>query len=218
MDRAVVFDLGGTLMEFVGMPLSWTGYYSAGLGHVNEKYGLGLTDAQIGRAVQIMTEFNPRVRYRENEIAPEVIFEAALKSCRIEIPIEDIISAFFEGIDLKPKIYDYSFSLIEDFRKAGFGVACLTDLPSAMPDAYFREKIRPLLERIPLYVSSQSCGYRKPNPHGLIVIARHFRIGTDRLLLIGDEEKDALTAERAGCAFEDIRTLAENGFSIAGFV
>lgn len=200
------------------MPLSWTGYYPAGFRHVNEKYGFGLTDAQIERAVQIMTGFNPRVRCRENEIAPETIFRTALESRQIDIPIEDIISAFFEGIDLKAKIYDYSFPLIEAFRSAGFGAACLTDLPCGMPDAYFREKIRPLLERIPLYVSSQSCGYRKPNPHGLAVIARHFGIGMDRLLLIGDEEKDALTAERAGCVFVNIRTLAENGFSIAGFV
>ena len=205
-------------MEFTGMPLSWVGYYPDGFRNVGRKFGFGLTDAQIAQAVKIMSAYNPRVRYRENEIAPETIFRAAVEPWNVQIPVDAVISAFFEGIDLHAQIYDYSFSLIEAFRRAGFMIACLTDLPCGMPDSYFKDKIRPLLERISLYVSSQSCGYRKPNPCGLIQIAEHFHIGMDRLLFIGDEEKDKRTAERAGCSFLDIKELPENGFSISKII
>ena len=30
MPKAIVFDLGGTLMEFAGMPLNWSDYYIGG--------------------------------------------------------------------------------------------------------------------------------------------------------------------------------------------
>ena len=176
MDRVVVFDLGGTLMEFTGMPLSWVGYYPDGFRHVDRKFGLGLDDAQIMQAVKIMTGYNPRVTYREYEIAPETIFRAAVEPWNVLLPVDAVISAFFEGIDLHARIYDYSFTLIDSFRRAGFETACLTDLPCGMPDLFFKGKIKPLLERISLYVSSQSCGYRKPNPFGLLFIAEHFRL------------------------------------------
>ena len=47
MNKVVVFDLGGTLMEFVGMPPSWVDYYHTGFENVNNKYGLGISEKQI---------------------------------------------------------------------------------------------------------------------------------------------------------------------------
>ena len=43
--KAIVFDLGGTLMEFEGMPLNWSDYYYQGFNKINEHFGLELSDA-----------------------------------------------------------------------------------------------------------------------------------------------------------------------------
>ena len=207
MNKVVVFDLGGTLMEFVGMPPSWVDYYHTGFENVNNKYGLGISEKQIETAAQILTEYNPRVNYRENEIPAEELFEKAVASWNCNIPVDNIIEAFFEGIKLNTVIYDYSFDLIEKYKRDGYSVACLTDIPSGMPDDYFKKCVLPLIEKIDLYVSSQNCGYRKPNPYGLNYIAKHYGVNVNELLFIGDEEKDRLTAERAKCNFCFIKDI-----------
>ena len=50
-----------------------------------------------------------------------------------------------------------------------------------------------------MYVSSQSCGYRKPNPKGLEDIAEKYSTQKSDMVFIGDEEKDIITAKRFGC-------------------
>jgi len=50
-----------------------------------------------------------------------------------------------------------------------------------------------------MYVSSISCGYRKPNPKGLSDIAEEFDVSPSEMIMIGDEEKDIKTAKRFGC-------------------
>lgn len=38
MFKAIVFDLGGTLMEYTGMPLNWNDYYICGFENLNRVY------------------------------------------------------------------------------------------------------------------------------------------------------------------------------------
>ena len=68
-----------------------------------------------------------------------------------------------------------------------------------MPDRLFRADIPELLEWLDLYVSSESCGWRKPNLAGLRLIARHFGAKPSRLIFVGDEKLDIATAKNAGC-------------------
>lgn len=210
MKKAVVFDLGGTLMKFKGMPPVWIDYYKTAFNNVNKKYNLGLQKCDIEKSVEIMSAFNPRVNYREKEILSEEIFDKATDHWNSDIKIENIINTFFDGIELNTVIYDYSFNLINQYRDNGYRVACLTDLPCGMPDDMFKNKIKPLVDRFDLYVSSQSCGYRKPNAFGLQYIADCFDMSVNELLFIGDEEKDRLTAVNAGCNFMFIGEIRKN--------
>lgn len=97
--------------------------------------------------------------------------------------------------------------MINDFKSKGYKVACLTDLPNGMPDYVFKKPIQDLINELDLYVSSQSCGYRKPNKFGLEFIAEHFDINVKDLLFIGDEEKDKQAAQNAECKFKFIGEL-----------
>ena len=75
--KVIVFDLGGTLMEYSGMPLNWSEYYFKGFKTVSENHNLFLSDNEIQISSEILKAFNPRHTGRENEIAPEVLFEQA---------------------------------------------------------------------------------------------------------------------------------------------
>ena len=209
--KVIVFDLGGTLMEYVGMPLNWSEYYPEAFRHVNEINNLNLSKQDISKAVEILKLYNPRITKREIEIDPEDMFIEILKAWNTNSKsIKKIIQDFFDGMNLKPVIFDYTKNLINICKAHGCKVACLTDLASGMPDYIFREDIAEIVNDFDFYVSSKICGYRKPNKAGIEYIANEFRVDTKEILLVGDEEKDKNTANNANCDFifiSDLKTI-----------
>ena len=199
--KAIVFDLGGTLMEYEGMPLDWSDYYYRGFKKINENFGIELSDVDIYRSAEILKSYNPRNKYREYEIMPVVLFDEAMAGWSNVPDIRDAIEVFFSGIGLKAKVFDYSKKLIAICKKHCLKVACLTDLPNGMPDSLFRDSIPDIIKLFDLYVSSQTCGFRKPNKAGLEYIAEQFGIDVKDILFVGDEDKDRKTADNAGCSF-----------------
>lgn len=204
MKKVVVFDLGGTLMEFKGMPSVWIDYYKIGFDSINEKFNLYLSDDDIEKSVEIMKSYNPRINYRDIEITPTEIFINSIAHWNTDLDIDRVIDCFFEGINPERVIYDYAFDLIDNYKRKDYFVACLTDLPSGMPDYIFKKPLQTLIDKFDLYVSSQSCGYRKPNKFGLQYIADYFDVDVKSLLFIGDEEKDKLASQNAGCELMNI--------------
>ena len=100
--KVIVFDLGGTLMEYSGMPLNWSEYYFQGFKTVSENNDLSLSDDEIARSSEILKSFNPRYTGRENEIAPEVLFEQAVSHWQNKVNVETVIGDFFLGLELHP--------------------------------------------------------------------------------------------------------------------
>lgn len=199
--KVAVFDLGGTLMEYEGMPLDWSEFYYDGFREVSKANRLNIPEEKIKRSAEIMRSFNPRLTGREVEIAPEVIFGEAIADWDIKPEIDKVVDDFFSGLTLKPRIFDYTKNVIEYCKMNGAKVACLTDLPNGMPDRIFKRAITEVTGLLDLYMSSESCGYRKPNKAGIVKIAEYFDVPVSEILLIGDEKKDLQTAQNAGCRF-----------------
>lgn len=80
MAKAIVFDLGGTLMEYVGMPLNWSDYYICGFEKLNEILELNLSEKELQEAVNTLKSYNPRISKREYEIKPEDIFNDVIST------------------------------------------------------------------------------------------------------------------------------------------
>ena len=114
--KLFVFDLGGTLMEYKGMHLSWAGYYKSAFEYVNQKLALGLSQQQIATSIQIFTDYNPAVNPREKEIDPEIIFKDIIKGWGTTFPVEKIIEVFFESLHLEPVIYEDSIPTLERLK------------------------------------------------------------------------------------------------------
>lgn len=199
MEPIIVFDLGGTLMEYMGMPHSWISYYDACFHAVNNEYSLNLSQDDIRRSVEILKDYNPRYKPREIEFSPEFLFQEATAHWNTGLSTEDIIDAFFSGMKLTAKIYDDTIPAVLKLKEQGYKTAALTNLPSSMPDSLFRADIPQILKLLDLYVSSEICGYRKPNQAGLECIAAHFGTDIHNLIFVGDEKLDIDTARRAGC-------------------
>ena len=199
--KAVVFDMGGTLMEYEGMPMNWSGYYRQGFERVAQINGLDLSDEAFEKACEVMRSFNPRFSGKTVEIEPETIFSKSMESWEEHLNLEKAISAFFSGLDLKPRIYGYTPTLLAKCKELNMKVACLTDLPTGMPDSLFQSVITDIIKDMDLYVSSSVCGFRKPCKETLQYASAHLHIELDEILFVGDEEKDLRTAENAVCDF-----------------
>ena len=81
--KAVVFDLGGTLMRYAGMPYSWVDFYYKGFETMIQKYKIHISQEVVLKSVQMLKEFNPRVNYREIEYPAEYIFTKILEDWHI---------------------------------------------------------------------------------------------------------------------------------------
>lgn len=204
MLKSIVFDLGGTLMEYAGMPLNWSSYYMGGFEKINEVLKLNLSQNDLQKSANKLKSYNPRISKREYEIKPEVIFDDIISNWKEKPDTNTVIKLFFESLSLKANLFEYSIELLKKCRNSGFKTACLTDLPNAMPDYIFKPAIEEILPYFDLYVSSQVCGVRKPNKGGICYIADAFKIPEAEILFVGDEEKDFLTAMNAGCDFVSI--------------
>ena len=89
--------------------------------------------------------------------------------------------------------------MLKKLRYKGIRIATLTDVATAMPDELHKSYFPQLMPYFDLYVSSTTCGYRKPNIKGLTDIANHFGVKPDEMIFIGDEKKDVTVALNFGC-------------------
>ncbi len=197
--KSIVFDIGGTLMEYKGMPLSWLDYYKTALEFVRSELDLDITDDDIDKSFEVMKSYNPRINPREYDVSPEVIFSEATAHWKGEFSITNVIDRFFASMNLTAYIYPETIDFLDRLKAKEYKMAALTDVAIGMPDELHKSYFPELLAYFDMYVSSISCGYRKPNPKGLQDIAEKFGVTADEMIMIGDEEKDIKTAKRFGC-------------------
>lgn len=201
MYKVIVFDLGGTLMEYEGMPECWSDYYTRGFEHLKSTLGLNITKRDIEISAELLEGFNPRLNYREIEYTPEYIFREVTRHWNCNEDVSLLAEKFYEPICLKATVFEDVETRLSSLKNKGLNIAALTDLPTAMPDSFFKCGISDILKYLDLYVSSLSCGFRKPNKRGLETVMEHFGADKKDILFIGDEEKDYKTAINFGCDF-----------------
>lgn len=197
--KAVVFDIGGTLIEYRDMPNVWIDYYKTGFEFVRQKLGLNISDSDIEKSVEVLKSYNPRVKYREEDIPPEVIFRDVCGHWKCPFDLDEVVNVFYRSMGLTPYIYPETVPVLEKLKAHGYIIATLTDVATGMPDELHKSYFPELLPYFDMYVSSLSCGYRKPNPKGLRDISERFDISAEEMIFVGDEEKDIVVAKRFGC-------------------
>ena len=197
--KVIVFDIGGTLMEYKNMPLSWLDFYKDGVRYVCNKLSLNIIENDIDKSFEVLKSYNPRINPLEVDVTPKVIFSEATSHWQGEFILSDVINKFYESMNLTAYIYPETLDFLDKLKAEGYKIAALTDVAIGMPDELHKSYFPELLPYFDMYVSSISCGYRKPNPKGLSDIAENFGVVPSEMIMIGDEEKDIKTAKRFGC-------------------
>ena len=197
--KVIVFDIGVTLMEYKNMPLSWLDFYKDGFRYVCSELSLNITENDIDKSFDVLISYNPRINPREVDVTPEVIFSEATAHWQGKFELSDVINKFYESMNLTAYIYPETLDFLDKLKAEGYIIAALTDVAIGMPDELHKSYFPELLSYFDMYVSSISCGYRKPNPKGLLDIAENFGVASSEMIMIGDEEKDIKTAKRFSC-------------------
>ena len=196
---AVVFDIGGTLMEYKNMPYVWFDYYDEAFREINEKLDLDLSEAELAHSLDVLKSYNPGVNYREVDYPPEKIFGDVTVQWKTDVPLGRIIDEFFGAMHLESLIYPESEAVLKELRRRDIIIGTYTNVVSGMPDKMHRSYFESLMPYFDIYVSSVTCGYRKPHPRGLEIISGMFSVEPHEMLFVGDEKKDPMTAQRFGC-------------------
>lgn len=199
MIDAIVFDAGRTLMEYRNMPNSWQEYYPDAIRGARDALSLDVTEKELSEALEVFKLYSPRLHYREVDYTPEHIFAHVTGKWRCEVNLSDFIREFFAVMKLEGYVYPETIGVLKTLREKNIKIAVLTDVATGMPDEMHKSYFNELLPYFDLYVSSLSCGMRKPNPKGLEYISECFGTRADCMLMVGDEPKDIEVAKRFGC-------------------
>jgi putative hydrolase of the HAD superfamily len=197
--QAFAFDLGGTLLEYEGLPPNWADFYGEAFNHANTALKLNLNKLEIDTAISMLKKYNPRINPRDIEFSSTYIFGEATSTWNLgNHSINEVAYCFYQYFQKRVKVFPDAVALLKFLRAQGFKIGILTDLPIGMPEEIIRESVALLECDIDCVLTSTGIGVRKPNSKGLETLAGAFGVTPKQIVFIGDEEKDILTARKIG--------------------
>lgn len=195
--EAVGFDLGGTLIEYQDVPLSWQSLYSEALHKVAEACKVELVEADLENGKNILSKYNTRINPREVEVKDDQIFIEILSCWNVDYLsyLENAIEAFFNSFQRKSLVFSDTIETIKYLKNKGIKVGILTDVPYGMNRNFVKKDIIRFEEIIDCLLTSTEVGYRKPNSKGYEELALNLGTKPHKMIFVGDEEKDIVGAK-----------------------
>lgn len=128
-----------------------------------------------------------------------VLVERAIAATRLEQPIEPALREFLDIYDRRmlecTRCYDGTEAMLEELASIA-PLAVLTNKPLRPTERILGALgLRPRFQEVH---GGDSALPRKPEPDGLLLLARRFGTTPSRTLMVGDSLIDARTAQRAG--------------------
>ena len=198
MMKAIVFDIGQTLVEY-NKPLNWSKLYRPAFESIADKCGYTFSDSHYKHALRVLSQYNTREYPRDYEVTSDRIFSEILSG--MDIPMKDIeqvklhfYSYFRQDASLFPEVE----KTLKRLSDKGILLGTLSDVAYAMDNVYALEDIRSIIKYIDYPLTSNDVGYRKPRAEGLKLLAEKMKIDIKEMVFVGDEEKDMLCADNAG--------------------
>lgn len=216
--RAVLFDLGQTLLEYPGNTREfWSGYLEERLVEMRATLsGMGAqvempTDAFVERAVDIMWperkinmsgkswHFGERVRAL---LAAYGRHECTDGECQA------LTDAFYQPIGAATRRYPETLAVLEALSEHGVRLAIISNAPWDVPGRLLRADMRRWeVERFfDAFVISGDVPWRKPNPEFMWAAAQELRAEAEDCLVVGD----SLRADIAGAQTAGMRSVWVN--------
>ncbi len=198
MIKAIVFDIGQTLIEY-NKPLNWKELYRPALEDTAKMCKFNLTEKDYEDATEILLKYNTRINHREYEVSSNTIFEEIFIKWNKDInDIEKAKDAFYSYFSREAYPFEEVKYSLKTLKEKGIMIATLSDVAYGMDNKYALNDIKGIIKYIDLPITSNDIGYRKPNTQGLKYIAEKFKINAESMMYVGDEEKDILCANNGG--------------------
>ena len=198
MIKAVIFDIGQTLIEY-DKPLNWSKLTRPAFEYIADTYGYHLTEQQYQHACNVLTKYNTRVYPREFEVSSTQIFTEILDG--IDVPsadLEQVKSCFYSYFRKDAHPYSDAEHTLKILSQKGILLGTLSDVAYGMDNTYALEDIASLIKYIDYPITSNDVGYRKPSTKGLSLLSEKMNIALCEMAFVGDEEKDMICAIQAG--------------------
>lgn len=201
--KALAFDLGDTLVEYEGMPLSWEAHYPEALGSLAAFLQLTPDRFQIDRACAVLRRYNTRVISRTAEVSFSTILEEILRCFNFVGEAKEIVcaAAFFRIFRQRLRCFPEIGATLGALRLKGIKIGVFTDVPYGMPRELVLEDIHETsLERsFDALLTSRDVGFRKPSPETLRLLAEALACDPGDMAYVGNEQKDVEVARAFGC-------------------
>lgn len=198
MVKAIVFDIGQTLVEYK-MPLNWSKLYRPAFESVADKCGYAFSDHHYQHAGRVLTKYNTRINPRENEVSSNQIFSEIISG--MDIPMKDMEKVkfhFYSYFKQDAYVYAEVEKTLKRLSDKGILLGTLSDVAYGMDNMYALEDISAVIKYIDYPFTSNDVGYRKPRAEGLKFLAEKMHISVKEMAFVGDEEKDIMCAINAG--------------------
>ncbi|HEY8890206.1 MAG TPA: HAD family hydrolase [Clostridium sp.] len=198
--KAIGFDLGGTLINYKGIPMSWQTLYGRALTDVAVRCNCKVNDKLLFDGEQILSKYNTRPNPRTIEVTADKILGEILTCWNVPIDthLKNAEDTFFSYFRKEFKLYDDTISILKYLKSKDIKIGILTDVPYGMGYEFVKKDIASISEYIDVVLSSVEVGFRKPEIKGYIDLVKCLHSNLDEMVFVGDEEKDILGANRIG--------------------
>lgn len=202
--QAVIFDLGDTLTEYEGLPLSWEAHYSGALQRLADSLNITLNGARLAAGCAVLRKYNTRLKPRDHEVTFAAILEDLLSDWGAHsIPHDEILSAttFFQIFRQRLRCFPETKNVLQALRRRGVATGIFTDVPYGMPRELVLEDIHDagLNGLFDVLRTSRDVGYRKPRVETIGAVAAALNCRAHELTHVGNEKKDIDVARAFGC-------------------
>ena len=162
MTKAVIFDIGQTLVEY-RKPLNWSKLYRPAFSHVAEVCGYHLTEEEYEHVGKVLTKYNTRIYPREYEVSSIQIFTEMISGTRIPIEeLEKVKDCFYSYFRQGAIVYPEVEETLKGLQARDILLGTLSDVPYGMDNRYTLEDIAFVRKYIRYPFTSNDVGYRKP--------------------------------------------------------
>ena len=202
MKRAVLFDLGNTLVRYYTRG-EWPGILSEALGRVRvvlEQEGIPAVSAEQAWETATGPEYHEaddhRVRPLEGRLARIFRLEESAASAYL---IGQMCNAFMQPIFTRAVLYDDVMPAVTDLKSSGLRTAIVSNTPYGSPAHLWREEVaRHGLDSVmDAVVFCRDVGWRKPARQVFEHVLEELDAGPADCVFVGDDPRWDVTGPQA---------------------
>lgn len=153
--KTLTFDLGDTLIEYEGLPLSWEEHYPAALKRLSLYCQHNAAESAVAKACDVLRRYNTRLHPRINEVRFEQIMDELIEALGCSPPQvgQFAAQAFFSVFRQRLNCFPDTPPCLQKAKAAGMKVGVFTDVPYGMPKNLVVEDARCRTQRSNLHFS-----------------------------------------------------------------